>query len=347
MSEVSKPFAHWESFSACVVDQRSLGHSEESAKKICGAIQDRAEKGMLYKTAEMDGLEVLKASGNDLIVGGPASWDVVDPANDWVTVKAHQKFMEKFFKLPAKYRNMSIDHTSLIMGEPLLKYPEENPRYFSHVHEKGMYLISKVRDDSLSYVREYRDKILNREYRMYSIRGKALNPEVIQKDGRAVRKIDDIDPIEVAYVREGMCPMPKIEVLKEKTMEKESAFLEKATKEELEQALLAKYQERDALEAVLYPPMKISSEAPTGFNDADKPVPPDPALEYARQQLRNKLSILRIEIYGLEEALKQKIIAINKAKKEVGELQPEKEVKSTVISFDAESIIRKHFKSPV
>ena len=214
--DVSKPFARWENFGACVLDQRKLGHGEESAKKICGAIKERAEKGMLYKTADLGSLEVLKGTGNDLIVGGPASWDVVDPANDWVTVKAHQSFLTKFFKLNPKYRNVSIDHSSLIIGEPLLQYPDENPRYFSHVHEKGMYLISKIRDDNMEYTKEYRQKILDKEYKMYSIRGKAINPQFIEKNGSKIRKIDDIDPIEVAIVKEGMCPMPKIEVLKEK-----------------------------------------------------------------------------------------------------------------------------------
>lgn len=216
MSEIQKPFARWPDFAACEREMMDTGHDKESADKICGAIQARAEKGMLYKS--LGTLEILKSEGNELIVAGPATWDLVDPENDWITPRGMQNFLTKFFRLPEEYRNISIDHESLIIAKALLRHPQENPRYFSHVHEKGMYLIAKIRDDDLSYTKQYRQLIKDGTYKMYSIRGKAINPQMIEKDGRTVRKIDDIDPIEVAIVKEGMNPKAgPIEVLKEKT----------------------------------------------------------------------------------------------------------------------------------
>ena len=53
------------------------GHSEESAKKICGAIQARAEKGMLLKSVE--NLDVITKADGELVVGGYASWQMRDP----------------------------------------------------------------------------------------------------------------------------------------------------------------------------------------------------------------------------------------------------------------------------
>ncbi len=41
--DLEKPFAGYKDFDACVKDQLSKGKSEESAKKICGALQARAE----------------------------------------------------------------------------------------------------------------------------------------------------------------------------------------------------------------------------------------------------------------------------------------------------------------
>ena len=219
MSEIEKPFARWENFAACEREMMDAGHDKDSADKICGSIQARAEKGMLYKS--IGTLEILKSEGNELIVGGPATWDLVDPENDWITPQGMRNFLTKFFKLPEEYRNISIDHESLIIAKALLRYPQENPRYFSHVHEKGMYLISKIRDDDLSYTKQYRQLIKDGVYKMYSIRGKAINPQMIQKDGRTVRKIDDIDPIEVAIVKEGMNPKAgPIEVLKQLDIQK-------------------------------------------------------------------------------------------------------------------------------
>lgn len=40
---VQKPFASYENWEACVADQKSKGHSEESAKKICGKIKAQTE----------------------------------------------------------------------------------------------------------------------------------------------------------------------------------------------------------------------------------------------------------------------------------------------------------------
>lgn len=47
--DVQKPFADYENFNACVSDQKSKGHDEESAKKICGSLQARTEKGEVNK----------------------------------------------------------------------------------------------------------------------------------------------------------------------------------------------------------------------------------------------------------------------------------------------------------
>lgn len=41
---LSKPFAGFENFQACVTEQTGKGHSDESARKICGALQAQTEK---------------------------------------------------------------------------------------------------------------------------------------------------------------------------------------------------------------------------------------------------------------------------------------------------------------
>src|SRR5262245_29260204 len=38
------PFGPYDDFAACLVDQRRKGHSDESAHKICGALQRDLEK---------------------------------------------------------------------------------------------------------------------------------------------------------------------------------------------------------------------------------------------------------------------------------------------------------------
>ncbi len=57
--DLQKPFARWATFAECKLEQMQIGHSEESAKNICGAIQARAEKGLLFKS--MPTIEIIKS----------------------------------------------------------------------------------------------------------------------------------------------------------------------------------------------------------------------------------------------------------------------------------------------
>lgn len=51
------PFAGYDDFAACVADQKSKGHSDESAHKICGALQAKVE-GAHSALTRSDGLEL-------------------------------------------------------------------------------------------------------------------------------------------------------------------------------------------------------------------------------------------------------------------------------------------------
>ena len=214
MSLVQKPFARWETFDACKLEQMEIGHSEESADKICGDIQERAEKGMLFKS--LPDLEILKGKGGDLIVGGYASWEIVDAENDFVTTEAMVNFLAKFFNLPVEYRNVSGDHTNFQLATALLEYEGEDETFYSHVHEKGMYLIAKVRSDGFKRTRQLRKLVREGVYKAYSISGYASRFKHEQVNGTLIRKIFDIDPYEVAIVKEGMNQKSVMQVLKKK-----------------------------------------------------------------------------------------------------------------------------------
>lgn len=59
-------FARWENLEACQTEQMQIGHNKEVAKEICMGIQERAEKGTLFKA--LPNLEILKGVGDDLVV---------------------------------------------------------------------------------------------------------------------------------------------------------------------------------------------------------------------------------------------------------------------------------------
>ena len=169
------PFSRFENFAACTKEMTQLGHDVDSANKICGAIQERAEKGLLYKAAS-DGLQLLsKADEADIVVGGWASWDNVDDEGDQITVEAQAKALQRFFAMAPEYRSITVNHKEFKVAQPLLKYTaSDGTEYFSHVNEKGTFLISQIRNDNLKTTKYYREEAKKGNLNGYSITGLPL-----------------------------------------------------------------------------------------------------------------------------------------------------------------------------
>jgi len=180
-------FARFPSLDDCRAEMKGLGHIAADATKICNGILERALKGALLK-ATPTGLEVLsKASEEDIIVGGYASWETMDDEGDLFTVGAQSKALHKFFAQPPEYQAITVNHgvgpvKEFKLAQPMLKYVDsEGTEYFSHVNEKGTYLIGKVRDDDLKATRYYREKARRGELNGYSV-----NAIPLERDGHAV-----------------------------------------------------------------------------------------------------------------------------------------------------------------
>ena len=108
-------FARWENIEACTLEMKGLGHCDTDAAKICGTIQDRAEKGLLYKAAET-GLQILsKADEPDLVVAGYASWEVEDDEGDIITVQAQSKALQRFLTQPPEYQSITVNHKEFML----------------------------------------------------------------------------------------------------------------------------------------------------------------------------------------------------------------------------------------
>lgn len=199
------PFARFENFEACTLEQKRLGHNLEDADKICGAIQERAEKGALLKAAPI-GLEVLsKASEEDIVVGGYASWECVDDDGDLFTVEAQAKALQTFFSQPPEFQAITINHGrglvhEMKLAQPMLKYvSKDGKEYFSHVNEKGTFLIGKIRNDQMKSTQYYRAKAKAGELNGYSV-----NVIPITKDPSDPHKILDMEYTAVTLTEKGV-----------------------------------------------------------------------------------------------------------------------------------------------
>lgn len=197
------PFARWENFGACkreMMDKQH--HDEESAAKICGAIQSRAEAGALLKAKHVN-LELLsKAGENDIILGGYASWAMEDDDGDFFTVESQIKALDRFFSLPPEYQLITVNHGRGPAGEiniakPLLKYADSKGReYFSHVNEAGTYLICKLRNDDMQATRYYREKA-----RLGELNGYSVNTFALAKAGG---KVTDMEYSAITITEKGV-----------------------------------------------------------------------------------------------------------------------------------------------
>ena len=208
-------FARWVTEQECLAELL-LYQDEEAAKAILEEIRYRVQTGTLFKKAQ--DMQIIKSADGEIIVYGPCSWEKVDTERDLITTKAMVRFFDKLFnKVKPEYRNIQLDHGNLKAGEPLLKaVGSDGKTYYTHVHEKGAMLVSRVRpDDGLSQTKELRENILKGIYKSYSISGRPI-AEAIHKElinGVEARVIDDIDPTEVTFCKVGINDMASFDVI--------------------------------------------------------------------------------------------------------------------------------------
>jgi len=193
------PFARFEDINCCIAEQKGLGHDEESAVNICTEIKDRADKGILYK-ADPIGLAILsKADEPDLVVGGFASYEIVDDEGDIITTQAQVKGLQKFFAQAPEWQSITINHKEFKLAQPQLSYVDSTGKtFYSHVNEKGTYLISKIRNDKLKTTQFYREQVKKGNITGYSITGLPL------EKGETSKTITDIEYHAITLCEKGV-----------------------------------------------------------------------------------------------------------------------------------------------
>lgn len=181
-------FARFPSMNACTLEMSKLGHLAEHCKTICNGIFERAMKGALLKALPMALQVMTKANSEDIVLGGYASWEIVDDEGDLYTVEAQSKALQRFLSQAPEYQLITLNHglspvSEFKIAQPILNYTDsKGTEYFTHVNEKGTYLLCKLRDDNMRVTQFYRQKALNGELNGYSVsafplerKGKVVN----------------------------------------------------------------------------------------------------------------------------------------------------------------------------
>ena len=163
---------------------------------------------------------VLLKAGNDLVVAGYASVELVDKQGDLITKTALKDGFKKFMTEP-KYRNVQLAHSNIQVGEVIPNYTDSEGRVWkSEVDDVGMFVVIQLRDD-IEKAKEVAAEIRKGKLRGFSIGGQAFK-RVRKSDPKHgdYQEISKLELHEITICEKGINPEATFRILKEDTNNK-------------------------------------------------------------------------------------------------------------------------------
>ena len=160
---------------------------------------------------------VLKGFGDDLVVAGYASVEMVDKQGDLITRGALKDAFKGFMKAEG-FRNVQLAHSNIQVGTVIPSYTDSNGRVWkSEVDDTGMFVVIKLRGD-IEKAREVASEIRKGNLRSFSIGGQAFErvnkSDATRGDYREIRRME---LHEVTICEKGINPEAQFSILKEDT----------------------------------------------------------------------------------------------------------------------------------
>ena len=159
-------------------------------------------------------ISLLKA-GNELIVAGYASVELVDKQGDLITQGALKDGFTKFMQNPS-YRNVQLAHSNIQVGDVIPNYTDSEGRLWkSEVDDVGMFVVIKLRDD-IEKAKEVAAEIRKGSLRGFSIGGQAFKR--VRKSDRKhgdYQEISKLELHEITICEKGINPEATFRILKE------------------------------------------------------------------------------------------------------------------------------------
>lgn len=160
---------------------------------------------------------LLKGFGDDLVVAGYASVEMVDKQGDLITRGALKDAFGKFMKADG-FRNVQLAHSNIQVGTVIPSYTDSSGRLWkSEVDDTGMFVVIKLRGD-IEKAREVASEIRKGNLRSFSIGGQAF--ERVNKSDQTrgdYREIRRMELHEVTICEKGINPEAQFRILKEDT----------------------------------------------------------------------------------------------------------------------------------
>jgi HK97 family phage prohead protease len=184
---------------------------------------------MLQRRSD-ESITLLKA-GNELVVAGYASVELVDKQGDLITKEALKDAFRKFMENPS-YRNVQLAHSNIQVGDVVPNYTDSEGRLWkSEVDDVGMFVVIKLRDD-IEKAKEVAAEIRKGALRGFSIGGQAFK-RVRKSDPKHgdYQEISKLELHEVTICEKGINPEATFRILKEDKEQEKNKKVTKMTDE--------------------------------------------------------------------------------------------------------------------
>ena len=148
-----------------------------------------------------------------MVVGGPASVEMIDREGHLITTaalsKAFEKYMDNF-----RTRNAMVLHSDVQVGWALPAYISKSGQIFkSGPSTNGLFFITEVRKDT-KVADKVREQIDQGKLRSYSIAGSAIKVQNMQKGLMPYMQVDEMELAEVTVCEKGVNQGASFDILK-------------------------------------------------------------------------------------------------------------------------------------
>tara|TARA_R110002012_G_scaffold37989_8_gene106187 strand:- start:989 stop:2245 length:1257 start_codon:yes stop_codon:yes gene_type:complete len=148
-----------------------------------------------------------------MVVGGPASVELVDREGHLITTNAMRKAFDKYMA-NFRTRNAMVLHSDVQVGWALPAYISKAGQIFkSGVDDKGLFFITELRDDT-NIASKVMEQVNEGKLKSYSIAGSATKTQMIQKGMQEVMQVDDMELAEVTVCEKGVNQAAAFDILK-------------------------------------------------------------------------------------------------------------------------------------
>ena len=193
------------------------GALDEYKRLFKAGIASKAELITLSR-AYPDDLSYSKAvsklsEGDAMVLGGPASVELIDREGHLITTQALEKAFEKYMD-NFRTRNTMVLHSDVQVGWALPAYISKGGQICkSGVGENGLFFITELRDDT-KIAQRVMDQVNEGKLKSYSIAGSATKTQNMQKGLQPYMQVDEMELAEVTVCEKGVNQNAVFDILK-------------------------------------------------------------------------------------------------------------------------------------